>query len=164
MASTVQAFLAKKRVHQNVYRITGIKIAVDAWITNAVLQKSVFHFHAGVDVTALGFPLSVGPKANIAWHGRRFLLPREGQILSLRFACGGSVKREVVEREFTKGALFSLEDGAVGIKGDHKQTSLKTVPQQGFRSEFVGLSTEDVDADGSMIEDDNGEESECIMF
>lgn len=170
-AAPVQAFLKRKKFHNNVYMITAIKIAHGASGAQAVLRKRGVHVHLGVDGTNSGIPISAGPQGDVGW-GEQSNSSFEGAssfvfAFRLREVCY-TTKRGVVEREFTKGALFGLED-EIADRTDGKTNEAKegrtSNEQEHF--ELLGLAEEevrgeDIDEEGEEVEDENGETCECV--
>lgn len=168
-AAPVQAFLARRRFHHNVYMITAIKVAFGARGAQVVLRKRGVHVHLGVDGTSSGIPISAGPQGDVGWaeKGDSSFERESGFVFAfrLREICY-TTRRGVVEREFTKGALFSLEDGTECEDGRTSDADVQEVMRE-ERFELLGLAEEDVggedvDEDGQEVEDDDGEECECV--
>lgn len=170
-AAPVQAFLAGKRFHHNVYMITAIKVAFGASGAQAVLRKRGVHVHLGVDGTNSGVPISAGPQGDVGW-GERNKSSFEGGsgfvfAFRLREICY-TTKRGVVEREFTKGALFGLEDEIEHKEGGSSDDAIEDRDmEEEEQFELLGLAEadvhgKDVDEDGQEVEDESGEECECV--
>ncbi|MCJ1249360.1 hypothetical protein MMC30_006583 [Trapelia coarctata] len=115
MAPEVQAHLAGKKFHQNVYMITAISVAVGATVTNTTLRNRGVHTYLGLDGTAAGVPISVGPDVEVG-KGRKDGVSFDGGsdfVFAFRLReIYYTTKRGPVSGEFTKGALYGLERGA----------------------------------------------------
>lgn len=108
--SEVQAFLKRNRWRENVYMITAISVAVGATnVVSTVLWDRSVHMRLGIDSTAAGVPLTVGPGGDGGWGGQQQMRFEGGSdfvfAFRLREVCY-SVKRGVKVGEFTKGALY----------------------------------------------------------
>ena len=169
MAPEVQAFLEGKRCRQNVYMITGISIAVGATVSHMALRRRGVFVHAGVDGTTSGVPFSAGPKVNAEWGGMQGTSSQRGSdyvfAFRIREICY-TMKRGIVEREYTKGALFGLGD--IG-QGDSEMEAKRKVGVGDEHFELLGLAEEDVTGDDvgvdvREVEDEYGEICECVTL
>lgn len=111
-APEVREFIARSKFRTNVYMITGIKVAIGASVTSAKLRQHGIHVQLGVDGTAVGVPLGLGPDVEVS----------SGRIQGISFDHASDIvfafrlrethyaKRQgIVHHEFNKGALFGLE-------------------------------------------------------
>ena len=65
-APEVREFIARSKFRANIYMITGIKVAIGASVTSAKLRQHGIHVQLGVDGTAVGVPLSLGPNVEVS--------------------------------------------------------------------------------------------------
>lgn len=112
-ASAVQAHLRQNPKISSLFMITGVRIARGAECTT----KSAHHFGGdailSADLTALGVPLSVGPKGSLNTQA----VDREAFGASSDFVFAYSLRRisirkktgQITSEEYTKGAVYSEE-------------------------------------------------------
>ena len=116
-------------------------------------------------------PLSGGPKADVGWGRKEDVTYQWGSdfvfAFRLREICY-TMKKGVVEREFTQGALYGIGHEVEGEKdrGDREAKEKVEVEEEQF--ELLGLAGEDVsgeevDGDVQEVEDDRGETCECVV-
>ena len=117
IAESIQEFLRKRRFRHNVYMVVSIKIAFGANITRTLLRDHGVHVQAGVDASAAGLPVRGGPQGTIGWGNMESSSFRRdtGFIFAfrLREICY-TTRRGISEREYTKGALFGLDNQSDG--------------------------------------------------
>lgn len=166
MAPEVQAFLKAKRFKENVYMITAISVAVGADVASETLRGRGVHTHFGLDGTAAGVPVQAGPDVDVGWGGGRAVRWSGGSdfvfAFRVREVCYW-VKRGMVDREFTRGALFGLGEGpereekGVDVKGEEEKFELLGVGQEDVSGEEVG-------GEGREAVDEEGEVCECVVL
>lgn len=123
-----------------------------------------------MDGTTAGIPISAGPQADAEGGGQLAASSQGGSdyvfAFRLREICY-TTKRGVVEREFTKGALFGLDDlGDRETPGDAKR---KEFAASDLQFELLGLAEEDVrgediGGDATEVDDEDGEKCECVAL
>ena len=167
MAPEVQAFLKSRRFHHNVYMITGISVAIGAHVATSALRKRGFYFQLGVDATAQGLPASVGPELDVessktegvSYHGASDFV-FAFRLREIRY----TTRKGVSTQEYTKGALYGLED-KVEHRGDAPASHAnKKDPSQEQHFVLLGLAEEDVSAeevDGDAQEAEDMDEELC---
>ena len=170
----VQAFLASRMFHHNVYMITAIKVAFGASGARTVLHQRGIHVHLGIDGTNSGLPLSAGPQGDVDW-GKGHTSSFDGAsgfvfAFRLREICY-TTKRGAVQREYVKGALFGLKDGDEDREPEQQEEEEEeeTEIMGGEEFELLGIADEDVrgedvDQEGRKVDDDEGGECECIVI
>ncbi|KAL8986030.1 MAG: hypothetical protein Q9177_004278 [Variospora cf. flavescens] len=134
------------------------------------MQNRGVYLHLGVlDGTAAGIPISEGPQGDLGWATTKSSsFERDaGFVFAFRMReIHYTMRRDVRQGEFVKGALFGLESGV----SDYDPASGQTHDDHESRHEFkiMGLADEDVhgddvDEDTKEIEDD-GETCECVVL
>ncbi|KAL9136861.1 MAG: hypothetical protein Q9175_001934 [Cornicularia normoerica] len=163
-SSEVREFIVRSKFRANVYMITGIKVAIGASVTSTKLRQRGIHVQLGVDGTAVGVPLGLGPDVEVS-SGRTHGISFDGAsdfVFAFRLREIIYSKRQgIVHREFSKGALFGLED-------DHRESAVERQEEVPVDFELLApadedVSAEDVDLEASAIVDDDGEVCECLI-
>ena len=167
MAPEVQKHLAKKKFRHNVYMITSVSVAVSATVALSTLRKRGLYLHFGVDGTTQGLPISLGPEAKIEASKTESVSFDGGTdfvfSFRLREICY-TTKKGIVQREFTDGALYGLDEEAMTKTIEDAEEREKDVVEV---FELLGLagqdvSGEEVDGDVSEAEDSDGEVCEVV--
>ena len=160
----VRDFIVKSKFRANVYMITGVKVAIGASVTSTKLKQRGIQMQLGVDGTAVGVPLGLGPDIEIS-SGQTQGTSFDGAsdfVFAFRLREVIYSKRQgIVHREFSKGALFSLEDGRRKPAVERNEEISEGFELLGLADEDV--TAEDVDLKGSAIVDDDGEACECLI-
>lgn len=171
-APEVQEFLAKKRFRHNVYMITAISVAVGATMTSKALRERGVYVQLGMDGTIAGVPIKAGINSDVGWGENQGVSFQGGSdfvfAFRLREICY-TAKRGIVEKDFTRGTLYGLDDAAAAEERDRRIEEEKKIARKDEQFELLGLAdvdvkAEDVDEDAREIEDETGEQCECVAL
>jgi len=112
---SVQRYIRASLLKKPVYMISGVKIARGASLSRSKASEQGVSSKIGVDGTALGIPVSLGPEINLlrkqeqtVSFGRSSDFVFAYRIVKIVSKRDGSLKT----REYDKGALYDLEDSA----------------------------------------------------
>ena len=163
-APEVREFIARSKFRANVYMITGIKVAIGASVTSTKLRQRGIHVQLGVDGTAVGVPLGLGPDVEVSSSRTQGISFDHASdfVFAFRLREVHYAKRQgIVHHEFNKGALF-------GLGGDRGKPAAKRQEEPSEYIELLALAEddvagEDVDLEASAIIDDDGEVCECLV-
>ena len=109
----VRSYIEENRWRSPVYMITGLMIVRGASASKSAMVEKGIHTQFGVDITAAGVPLTVGPKLgleraeehNILFdHASDFVLAY--RLRKIEVKQGGTVK----SKKYTKGALYDSDN------------------------------------------------------
>ena len=136
----VQRYLEKNHYHQPVFMITGLMIARGASAVQSSLKSHVFRTKIGIDLTAIGAPITVGPKFSMSGGRDRDLAWEKSSdfILAYRLTRIKIIRSGVFKyKKYNKGALYNSETAAVG---DEENEELETL-----QTEWRDLSADDME-------------------
>lgn len=109
----------KKRV----FMITGLKTAYGATKALEIMKKRGVHGQLGVDLTALGAPISLGPKGGYSTSTTE---KNSGNVSDFVFGFKLSVlsykKGQVEQESYTKGALYGEQTTVGGEETEGEET------------------------------------------
>ncbi|KAE8443374.1 hypothetical protein EG329_001932 [Mollisiaceae sp. DMI_Dod_QoI] len=158
----IQTSIKDSRFRDNLYMITGVKIARGADVVIGKMRERGANLHFGADLTPLSVPIKVGPDLESSMgHGQKVQEKHEAEfVFAYRLREIKYRKRAVEEqREYLKGDLFGHRQGKeLEEKGEVEN-----------EAELVGLTSgdvggDDLDADDVAVLDDDGNEVHCVVF
>jgi len=119
---SVQRYIKASMRQKPVYMISGVKIAKGASLSRSTYSERAGNAKIGVDGTAVGIPVSLGPEATTSrkqeqtvsfGHSSDFVFAyRVIKIKSKR-------DTSVVAKDYDKGALYSVEDSINSADQEH---------------------------------------------
>ena len=112
----VKAYISATRYKKPIYMVTGVKIACGASVNGKTVKEYEGKLKVGLDATLLtGVPVSGGPRIETSSTKGREVKFDDGsdyvfayRVVKIQLGKGGHVKEH---KDFTKGALFSTDDG-----------------------------------------------------
>lgn len=160
----VRDFIVRSKFRANVYMIAGIKVAIGTSVTSTKLRQRKVHVQLGVDGTAVGVPLGLGPDVGVSCSRTQGTSSDGASDFVFAFRLREiiySKRQGIMHREFSKGALFSLDD-------DHRKPAAERKEENREDFELLGLAdedvtAEDVDLEASAMVDDDGEACKCLI-
>ncbi|KAL2067622.1 hypothetical protein VTL71DRAFT_15718 [Oculimacula yallundae] len=175
----VQQFLKDSRFRDNLYMITGIKIARGADIAVSKIKSKGGNFNFGIDTTPFGVPIKIGPDVEISKEAGQSYEEKHTDDFVFAYRLREiRYRKKAVEdqREYRKGDLLGAgprkknEEQEVGV-GPGVQKGPQETPQDEVvaEAELVGLGKNDVDgdawdADTALTVDDDGDEVHCVLL
>ncbi len=176
----VQKCLKDSRFRDNLYMITGIKIARGADVAISKIRARGGNLNFGVDMTPFGVPIKVGPQVELSREMGQSLEEKHTSDFVFAYRLREiRYRRRTVEdqREYRKGDLMGagpkkkegqeVDDSknAVGAEVGLKEMKV----DQDEEAELVGLGSGDVDgdiwdADTTSAVDEDGEEVHCVLL
>ena len=117
-------------------------------MTCSALRKRGIYLHVGIDGTTFGVPSGAGPQADLESSHSETISFDGGSEFVFAFRLREiryTARKGIVQREFTKGALYGLENEADGVSGTSRSGTKgrdKDEAEQQF--ELLGLAEEDV--------------------
>ncbi|KAH7309955.1 hypothetical protein BKA65DRAFT_168111 [Rhexocercosporidium sp. MPI-PUGE-AT-0058] len=181
----VQQCLKDSRFRDNLYMITGIKIARGADIAVSKIKSRGGNLNFGIDTTPFGVPIKVGPDIEISSEvGQSFEEKHTEDFVFAYRLREIRYRRKVVEdqKEYRKGDLLGagprrkdesadLEEQGAGVGGSAEKgkEESKAAINEVVEAEFVGLGNGDIDgdawdADTTLAVDEDGEEVHCVLL
>lgn len=110
------------------YMITGIKTARGASVESSAPREIGVSGKVGVDLTAVGAPVTLGPEAGLQKKKERSVAYAGStdyifayQLKRIRARKGGDFE----EKDYLKGALFGMDDDINEGEADGKEISLR---------------------------------------
>ncbi|CZR60298.1 uncharacterized protein PAC_10194 [Phialocephala subalpina] len=160
----IQGAIKDSRFRDNLYMITGVKIARGADVLIGKLRERGGNLHFGADLTPVSVPIKVGPDLDVTrGHGQSVEEKHAGEfVFAYRLREIKYRRRKVEEqREYLKGDLFGHNEGKGWGKGEKVEVEEE--------AELIGLGSGDVgvedwDAEDVEAVDDDGEEVRCVVF
>lgn len=165
----VQSCIKDSRFRDNLYIITGVKIAKGANVVIEKVRARGGNLNFGVDATPLGVPIKVGPDIEVSKEAGQGLEERHEDAFVFAYRLREiKYRRKVVEKqtEYLKGDLMGVgpgeeKKGAVDdlmelVDGDDEAELLKFDERD--------VKGGDFDADETAAVDDDGEEVIVIRF
>lgn len=160
----VQQEIKNSRFGSNLYLITGIKIARGAEVAISKVRSRGGNLHFGVDTTALGVPIKVGPDLeNERSRGQGLTEKIKHEFVFAYRLRELRYRRKQVEgqKQYDKGDLM-------GHGQDSKESDSED-DEEGGEPELTYLENADVkgdvwELDPSKVMDDDGEEVRVVRF
>ncbi|KAL5319283.1 hypothetical protein ACEPPN_012333 [Leptodophora sp. 'Broadleaf-Isolate-01'] len=171
----VQQCLKDSRFRDNLYMITGIKIARGADVAVSKIRSRGGNLNFGIDTTPFGVPIKIGPDIEISKEvGQSFEEKHTEDFVFAYRLREIRYRRKVVEdqKEYRKGDLMGAgprkQDGHIG-EGEMRGEEGKSLGEVDAEAELIGLGSGDVDgdswdADTTSATDEDGEEVHCIFL
>jgi hypothetical protein len=161
---SVQQAIKDSRFGSNLYLITGIKIARGAEVAISKVRSRGGNLHFGVDTTALGVPLKVGPDLeNERSKGQGLTEKHKGEFVFAYRLREIRYKRKKLEgqKEYAKGDLMG--------HGQDRKESESDEDEESGEPELIDLKNADVKGDAWELDpsktiDDDGEEVLVVRF
>ena len=174
----VQKCLKDSRFRDNLYMITGIKIARGADVAISKIRARGGNLNFGVDMTPFGVPIKVGPQVELSREMGQSLEEKHTSDFVFAYRLREiRYRRRTVEdqREYRKGDLMGAGPKKKEGQDDSKnsvgaEVGLKEMKvDQDEEAELVGLGSGDVDgdiwdADTTSAVDEDGEEVHCVLL
>lgn len=158
----LQQTIKDSRFRDNLYMITGIKIARGAEVAIEKIKKRGGNLNFGVDWTPFGVPIKVGPDVGIEREIGQGLEEKHTSDFVFAYRLREiRYRRKTVEeqKEYLKGDLM----------GVGKERSEKALAELEEEAELVGLGGGDVkgdawEGDATEAVDEDGEDVICVML
>jgi hypothetical protein len=158
----IQKTIRDSYFRSNLYMITGIKIARGADVVISKVRARGGNLYFGVDTTAAGVPIKVGPDIAVGsslgqdlteHHTTDFVFAyRLRELVYRRKALGK-------QREYAKGDLMHVGEGNTKPP-EEEDLSTGEIELRGIQPE--DLKAEDWELDATLTTDDDGEECNCV--
>ena len=149
----VTAFLEQTGYRKPVYMITGLKTIEGASVTTVRSKARKLHGRLGFDGTSAAVPVSVGPEGEYAASESETATFTNSSPIVFAFQLSRIVckeNRDLVQKEYTKGALFGADEQRKGSGGDIYE--VEQVVERGDGSTSV-----------SVVDEDDGEVCWCNL-
>jgi len=160
---SVQQAVKDSRFGSNLYLITGIKIARGADVAISKAKARGGNLHFGVDATALGVPIKVGPKfENERSQGQGLTEKHTDEFVFAYRLREIKYKRKKIEtqKEYAKGDLMGHDQKGTESDSDEDEA--------GGEPELIGLESRDVKGDAWELDPlkamDDDEEVQVVKF
>lgn len=158
----IQMAMKNSRFRDNLYMVTGIKIARGADVAISKIRAKGGNLHFGIDGSASGIPLTIGPDVSVHSSKGQGLKERHDEefVFAYRLREIVYVRKEVKDqKEYRKGDLMG--------HGRGKKAENDWVDE--FEAELQGLRKDDVrpdawDFDVLPAVDDDGTEVSCVRI
>ncbi|KAF2963802.1 hypothetical protein GQX73_g9771 [Xylaria multiplex] len=145
--------------HTNLYMVTGIKVAFGALALSEFAASYGFNGAVGLDLTALGAPITVGPATEL-WNGLSLATtssPVEPVVFAFRLRrLKIRVNGDVKQSDYNKNALLGPEDSNVKMT-----VEIDTDGVEDFDATGVDFGFSD---GGEFLDEMDGGESEQSTF
>lgn len=161
---SIQKAIKDSRFRDNLYMITGIKIARGADVAIEKIRSRGGNLHFGIDATPAGVPLKVGPDITVSKGSSQGLTERHTNdfVFAYRLREIAYVRKEVREqKEYVKGDLMGT-DGKEREEEAENDGSKDEAQLSGLRKTDVQADAWDLDTVPTV--DDDGEEVVCVLF
>ena len=150
---SVRDYLVLNNFREPMYMITGVMIARGAGVTEMQEKGHGGSANFGIDATAAGVPLTVGPKLNLSATGSQCVSYRipEAFVFAFRVSKLRVKKRGGVKvADYIKGAVYSAQKD-VRKQGPDDEFEVMDVEEEETASEEFGLRSVDVGEEDGTI-------------
>lgn len=157
----VRAYMAKNGYHQPVFLITGIMIARGASVLQNSMKRCFFHTQIGADLTAVGAPVTIGPKGSFSRRVKREIAYEKSSdfVLAYRLTKIKVTRKDKISyTKHTQGALYSRSKLEQQPEEQEDESSYTTT----VNFEDVGAS--DLNSDGIEIIDGENDFLEMVSL
>ncbi|KAG4434253.1 hypothetical protein IFR05_010272 [Cadophora sp. M221] len=173
----VQQCLKDSRFRDNLYMITGIKIARGADVAVSKIRSRGGNLNFGIDTTPFGVPIQIGPDIEISKEvGQSFEEKHTEDFVFAYRLREIRYRKKVVEdqKEYRKGDLMGAGPRK-NYESEHTEDNKKkgdegkSLVELESEAELIGLGSGDIDgdawdADTTSAIDEDGEEVHCVFL
>ncbi|KAK3640957.1 hypothetical protein LTR56_011607 [Elasticomyces elasticus] len=147
----------KKRL----YMITGLKTAYGATLAIRTMQERGIHAQFGADLTALGAPVTVGPKLGfLKSESDELNAGKKNFVFGFKLRVLRYKKDQVVHESYEKGALHGVDEeggSVVGVEAEGERLS------GDFDLQVDEVTSADFDMASKVIVAEDGEEVDYML-
>ena len=141
--SGVKKYLDFNNYRRPVFLVTGLMIARGASAVHHSMKGAFLHTKIGIDLTAAGAPVTVGPKASLTSHRDRDIAFDEASDFVLayrltRIKCTRTAR--VSSKEHTKGALYGTNPERYDLQHDDDDSDTTTPEIEEVTAAQLGAS------------------------